>query len=146
MEIRRLGYDDRELARALFVLMAQVFEEEHEALGDAYLERLLSRPDFWALAAFEGNQLVAGVTAYTLPDTKHESSMLFLYDIAVRPEQQRRGIGRALVLALRSLAAGQRIDDVFVLADNEDTHALDFYRALPAAPTAVTMFSFARDE
>lgn len=53
-----------------------------------------------------------------------------------------RGVGRQLMSTLRSQAAGQGIRVVFVAADNEDTHALDFYRALGGVPAPVTIFSF----
>jgi aminoglycoside 3-N-acetyltransferase I len=68
--------------------------------------------------------------------------MAEVYDIAVHPDQQRQGVGRQLVDALRDEAARAGIVDVFVLADNDDLHALDFYRALGARADAVTMFSF----
>jgi len=45
---------------------------------------------------------------------------------------------------LREEAAAVGVAALFVLADNEDAHALDFYRALGAAPTLATMFSFSR--
>ena len=54
MEIRvkRLGPADLGVARQAFALMAEVFEEEGELLSDGYLEVLLRRSNFWALAAF----------------------------------------------------------------------------------------------
>jgi aminoglycoside 3-N-acetyltransferase I len=141
----RLTPGDTEIARRLFSLMAEVFEERSEPLGDRYLERLLNRPEFWAMAALVDDQLVGGVTAHAIPMTTSESSELFIYDIAVRVEAQRQGIGRALMTALRVAATADGIGDVFVPADNEDTHALDFYRGLGGAPTPVTFFTFAGD-
>lgn len=44
----RLGEGDRELARTLFSMMADVFEEESEVLSDDYLDKLLAREHFWA--------------------------------------------------------------------------------------------------
>ena len=73
------------------------------------------------MAAFVEDQLVGGVTAHALPMTTSESSELFIYDIAVRPDVQRQGIGRALMTALRAAATAEGIGDVFVPADNEDT-------------------------
>jgi aminoglycoside 3-N-acetyltransferase I len=35
-------------------------------------------------------------------------------------------------------------DEVFVPADNDDQHALDFYRALGGSPSSVTFFTFLR--
>lgn len=142
MQVRRLTASERELARALFTLMAAVFEEQAGPLSDAYLDRLLRRDDFWALAAFAGDAIVGGLTAHTLPMTRAERSEIFIYDIAVRADHQRRGVGRRLVTALREEAANAGITDLFVPADDDDMHALDFYRALGGVPSPVTFFTF----
>jgi aminoglycoside 3-N-acetyltransferase I len=144
MHAQRLSPDDRDQARRLFALMADVFGEGPAALSDAYLERLLLSDGFWVIAAFVRGDLVGGLTAHTLAMTRKESSELFIYDIAVLPSHQRQGVGRLLVTTLLDAAARLGIRDVFVPADNEDTHALDFYRALGAAASAVTFFTFSR--
>jgi aminoglycoside 3-N-acetyltransferase I len=74
--------------------------------------------------------------------TTSERAEVFIFDIAVRPDQQRRGVGRRLVSELCARAKAEGIATVFVAADDEDAHALDFYRALGAAGAAVTMFEF----
>jgi aminoglycoside 3-N-acetyltransferase I len=142
MRTLRLRANDTEHARALFALMAQVFGEECEPLGDEYLNRLLSRDDFWAIAAAVGDDLVGGITAHALPMTRTASSELFIYDMAVRADHQRKGVGRQLVSALREEAAAKGIREMFVPADDEDRHALDFYRALGGVPSSVTFFTF----
>jgi aminoglycoside 3-N-acetyltransferase I len=143
---RRLSPRDREHARGLFALMASVFEEPATPLSDAYLDRLLARPDFWAIAAFDDGGVVGGLTAHTLPMTRSESSELFIYDIAVHPNHQRRGIGRLLIESLRASGAEAGVGDVFVPADDDDDDALEFYRALGGEPAPVTMFTFATRE
>jgi aminoglycoside 3-N-acetyltransferase I len=140
--IVRLGLGDAESARRMFALMAEVFGTDHESASDAYLAALLGRPDFWALAALDGGAVLGGLTAHALPMTRAPGRELFLYDLAVRPSHQRRGVGRALLLALRSQGAREGMTTVFVAADDEDTHALDFYRALGGAPSPVTIFTF----
>lgn len=143
---RRLTPSDRELARSLFTLIAKVFEEEPAPLSDGYLEHLLQRDEFWAVAAFVGDELVGGITAHLLPMTRAEASELFIYDLAVRADWQRHGIGRYLVTAVREQAAVQDIQTVFVPADNDDVHALDFYQALGGMPSGVTVFTFSEEE
>ena len=130
-QTRRLQPGDQPLAAALFAVMAEVFEEERKPLSLPYLDYLLSRDDLWIIAAFANSQLIGGITAYTLPLTRTESSELFLYDLAVLPAHQRQGAGTRLVKALRNAAA-----------DNEDTHALDFYRAVGGTASPVTFFTF----
>jgi aminoglycoside 3-N-acetyltransferase I len=139
---KRLTAGDRDLARRLFVMMAETFDEECEPLSDSYLDGLLSRADFWAVAAFAGEEIIGGVTAHTLPLTRAAASEVFIYDVAVRDGHRRKGVGRQLITALRSGVAGQGIDELFVPADNEDLHALDFYRALGGVASPVTFFTF----
>lgn len=80
--------------------------------------------------------------AHVLPMTRSESRELFIYDLAVHPDHQRRGIGRALVEALRALGTSEGIGVAFVPADNEDDHALAFYEALGGEAAPVTIFTF----
>ena len=126
----------------MFRMMADVFEEPARPLSDAYVESLLARPAFWAIAALDGDEVVGGLTAHTLPMTRAEVSEVFLYDLAVRTDRQREGIGRRLVTELREAAAAADIAVMFVPADDEDVHALDFYRALGGTPAKVTIFTF----
>ena len=71
-----------------------------------------------------------------------ESSEIFVYDIAVRREHQRQGVGRQLIAELRDSATASGIRILLVAADNDDVHALDFYRALGGTASPVTFFTF----
>ena len=126
----------------MFAMMAAVFVEDAEPLTDDYLVWLLDRDSFWAIAAFVGDDIVGGITAHTLPMTRSSSSEVFIYDLAVRQDHQRQGVGSRLVLELRDAAWSAGFGEVFVSADNEDKHALDFYRAQGAAASPVTFFTF----
>jgi aminoglycoside 3-N-acetyltransferase I len=145
-QVIRLSPRDRDLARRLFATMAEVFGQDCESLSDAYLDRILAREDFWALAACIGGRIVGGLTAHALPMTSSSSSEMFLYDIAVRSDYQRQGVGRRLLTELRTRAAASGIRVVFVAADNADTDALDFYRALGGSASPVTFYTFASNE
>jgi aminoglycoside 3-N-acetyltransferase I len=57
---RRLRMTDRADARRLFNLLAEVFEEDCAPLSDRYVDQLLAREDFWALAAFLGEDIIGG--------------------------------------------------------------------------------------
>ena len=142
VSVRRLAAGDGDLARALFSTMAVVFETRSEPLRNAYIDRLLGSSSFWAIAAFEGEDITGGLTAHTLPMTSGERAEIFIFDIAVREARQRQGVGRRLVAALLESAACEGMGVVFVPADNEDTHALDFYHALGGQASPVTFFTF----
>ena len=145
---------DEQLAQEMFTLMAEVFEEEHSVLAPRYLEQLLDNPRFWAFVALsppdsnssDEGKVIGGLTAHVLPATRSQFDEEFLYDIAVHPQWQRKGVGRELVDNLLAKARSQGIDEVFVPADNEDLHALDFYRKIISQTggeaSSVTFFSF----
>lgn len=122
--------------------MAEIFVEPHQALSDVYLEQLLKRTDFWAMAAFFDRQIIGGLTAHILPMTRNESAEILIYDIAVLPVYQRRGAGRTLINTLCASAAAEGIDTVLVGADSGDARAMSFYQALGGVATAVTHFVF----
>ncbi|HLP31348.1 MAG TPA: GNAT family N-acetyltransferase [Geothrix sp.] len=142
MQIKRLAPTDRDRARALFEVMARVFGEARRPLGDRYLDRLLRRSSFWALVALHEGEVVGGLTAHALPMTTSEVSELLIYDLAVREDHQRKGIGRQLLAALRTAAAEQGIGMLYVPVDDGDAHALEFYRAVGGEATPVTFFLF----
>jgi aminoglycoside 3-N-acetyltransferase I len=142
VRIQRLGVDHLDLARRTFALMTDVFGEASQPPSDAYLHALLARREFFALTALRDDNPVGGITAHALPMTRAETAELFIYDIAVRPDHQRQGVGRALVASLRAEASASGIRVAFVPADADDEHALNFYRALGGVEAAVRIFTF----
>jgi aminoglycoside 3-N-acetyltransferase I len=140
--VRRLGPGDEAIAARVLLAIAEVFEEPREALPDAYVRDLLARADFWLIAAIEDGEPRGGLTAHTLPMTRTASREVFLYDIAVTEGAQRRGVGRRLVATLRDLARAEGIKVVFVPAGDEDTRAVEFYRALGGEEEQVKIFTF----
>ena len=125
-----------------FDLLADVFGEKRDRLSDAYLGELLGRPWFLVFVATVGGRAVGGLTAHVPPMTAYEGAELFIYDVAVADDYQRRGVGRRLLAAVRDEASRLGASSVFVLADNEDAGALAFYRALGGAASGVTLFQF----
>jgi len=146
LEIRRLGVGDVDDARAAFKMMHRVFESEPSELSDNYLSELLGDASFWTLGAFEAGAPIGCITAHELAMTRHERRELFIYDLAVDTDHQRRGIGTSLVQRIVADAAAEDIDVVFVPADDEAAHALTFYESLGGRPAKVTIFDLGRDQ
>jgi aminoglycoside 3-N-acetyltransferase I len=142
VRVLRLGPRDHGLARQTFLLLATLFDEPREPLSLPYVSELLEHSRLLAYAAGVGDRPVGGLVAHVLPGTSRERAEAFLYDIAVDPHHRQRGIGRALVEALRAGAAEYGARTVFVAADADDAEALAFYRALGAHGSAATLFEF----
>ena len=130
---------------ALVALFAEVFEHDNPAPpGEAHLGRVMQQPHFMAMVATAGTRVVGGLTAYILDGYYTKKQQVYLYDVAVHPDFQRQGIGRKLVDAFIAHCAAASFEEVFVQADGDDAHALDFYRATGASrEAAVVHFSYA---
>jgi len=143
--VERLLGGDVSRARAALAMMHEVLDDDPVALSDGYLGGVLANDACWVIAAFEGDEPVGCITGHELAMTRHERTELFVYDLAVRADRQRRGIGRRLVDALVAGAAAQGVGVVFVLADDEDVDAIAFYEGLGGRPAPVTMFDLGTD-
>lgn len=126
----------------MFAVMAQAFAEEARPLPDDYVDALLQSDAFWVLAAFADKSIIGGLTAHTLPLTRSPSAELFIYDLAVHQDHRRRGVGRRLILDVRDAARAANLGDFVLAADQEDTYALEFYRAQGGAAALATIFTF----
>ncbi len=91
-----LGPGDVATLRALLATFGEAFGDAPTYVGaqpdDAYLEALLARDTFVAIAALTGAGVVGGLAAYLLPKFEQARSELYLYDLAVAEPYRRRGI------------------------------------------------------
>ncbi len=74
------------------------------------------------------------------------SSEIFLYDLAVKPEYQRMGIGKGLLQSLKEYCLKNGIKEFFVMAHEEDEHAIEFYRATGGRGERVVNFLYEASE
>jgi aminoglycoside 3-N-acetyltransferase I len=98
--------------------------------GTDYLEHLLRRDTFIALAALQGNQVVGGVAAYVLPKFEQERSEIYIYDLAVAETHRRQGIATAMLAELQRIGALRGAYVIFVQADYGDDPAIALYTRL----------------
>ncbi len=94
--------------RQMNAMFAEVFGDADSYLAkpprDAYLQGLLQKPHVIALAAFEGEKIVAGLVAYVLEKSEQQRSEVYIYDLAVNEAHRRQGIARALIAELKKIA------------------------------------------
>jgi len=133
-EVRVLGSADVASMRAMLAMFATAFGDVATYTGrqpdDRYLEALLARDTFVAIAAFARGAVVGGLAGYVLPKFEQARSELYIYDLAVAEAERRRGIATALIRALQQLAAERGIWVAFVQADLGDDAAIALYTKL----------------
>ncbi|MBO9596154.1 MAG: GNAT family N-acetyltransferase [Niabella sp.] len=145
MKIRyhQLARHDEVFLKELFHLYIEVFETPHRPPGDAHFCRLLQEENILFFVASSNKKVIGGLTAYVLPSLYTEAGEVYLYDLAVRNDYQRLGVGRQLLSKLESWCRQHGIREFFVQADETDNHAIAFYRATGGIPEAVRHFSYA---
>src|SRR5215510_8350435 len=105
-EIKQLAINDLPLFKALIHLFNLVFEEEVTNIGiDENLSRLLGEARFIVMVALHENAVIGGLTAYELPLYYSQHAEIFVYDLAVDTEYQRKGIGKRLIQTLKEYCA-----------------------------------------
>jgi aminoglycoside 3-N-acetyltransferase I len=143
LDVRKLAQQDLWAFQSLIRLFNEVFEEDESAISsETHLRKLLSNPGFVTLAAFYKNEIVGGLTAYELPMYHSEHSEILLYDLAVKAEYQRRGIGKRLLHKVKEYCVENGVIEFFVLAHEEDRHAVEFYRATGGRAENVVNFLY----
>ena len=142
-QIKRLGKEDTALARKLIRLFHEVFEMENmQVPSDSYLTAWLERTDFIAYAVIRENEVIGGFSVYELPMLQRQESEVFIYDIAIKPAFQRKGLGKELLSTLSDYCRKNKIKTIFVNASEEDPHAIDFYHSSDGIGEKVVQFTY----
>jgi aminoglycoside 3-N-acetyltransferase I len=130
---KRLSAHDLLKMRALNNLFGDVFEDpasyHSDPPTDEYLAKFLSDDSSIVLVAKENDNVIGGLVAYTLNKFEKQRKEVYLYDLAVSNQYQRRGIGRKLIEELKAVAKQANAYVVFVQADEGD-EAVKFYESL----------------
>jgi aminoglycoside 3-N-acetyltransferase I len=128
--IKQLNYNDIDAFKALIGVFAEVFEMEDFSMpSDGYLMEVLSEPNFMCFVSMMNNQVLGGLTSYILTPYYSQRPIAYIYDLAVKKEHQRKGIGKKLMSAINTHCKNNGFDEVFVQAEKIDDYALDFYRS-----------------
>jgi ribosomal-protein-alanine N-acetyltransferase len=115
VEIRRLGPGDEDVVRALATR-----PPHFELLDD---ERTIF------LVAFEKGEPIGFVLAHHLPRRHDPPAKLLVYEVDVDEMHRRRGVGKALLEELASVARERGIRHGWVLTDDDNEAGMALYRS-----------------
>ncbi|WP_375562657.1 GNAT family N-acetyltransferase [Bernardetia sp. OM2101] len=144
---QKLTQQDLPLLKELIKIFEEVFEMEDFVLpNDNHLQSLLENERmvfFVAILEEERNKkVIGGLRAYILPSVYYASSEVYLYDLGVNPNFQRQGIGTKLMENIKEYSKNLGYKELFVQADLEDNHAIDFYKKTGGKAADVIHFSY----
>jgi len=143
IQIQKLKHTDIDKFIDLIRVFEDVFEMTNFTIpAETYLMQLLAKEDFFVFVAVLDNNVVGGLTAYTLQQYYSVSPIVFIYDIAIKTEVQRQGIGKRLISKLTNYFRDRGYEEMFVLADEIDEHAIEFYRSTGATEGRVVNFNY----
>ncbi|HUX84438.1 MAG TPA: GNAT family N-acetyltransferase, partial [Chitinophagaceae bacterium] len=91
-------------------------------------------------------RVVGGLTAHELPRHDSPCSELYIYDVAILPEFQHKGLGKKLMDFQGSYSRSLGIREYFVEANRVDQGAVRFYKACGGKTEAVVHFNFSTDQ
>ena len=105
LTLRQPGADDCPQARALVEATGAFRPEEIEIAAEVFGDAVAAPgEDYWALGAFDGDDLMGFVCYGPTPGTV---ATWDLYWIAVHPTMQRQGVGRLLLATCEEAVAAQ---------------------------------------
>jgi aminoglycoside 3-N-acetyltransferase I len=131
---QQLGVDQARTLKQLLAVFGEAFGDmdayQRAVPRDEYLRSLLAKPDFIALVAVAGDEVVGGLAAYVLEKFEQERQEIYIYDLAVLEQHRRKGIATKLISELRHIARERGIYVIYVQADKVDDPAIALYESL----------------
>lgn len=139
VSITRLTTDEWKKAQASITLFWDT------APSQETIVKFLSNSQNILLSAELDDSLVGQVIGYILERWDKDEPMLFLYSIDVAETHRRRGIGTALIEAIRKLGRTQGCSEAFVFTNEGNPAAMQLYQSTGGKrsnPDDVVMFEY----
>lgn len=143
IRIEKLNLDDIIKFLKCIKMFEDVFEMQNFCMPSTiHLAELLKKEDFFVFVALDNDQVVGGLTSYILRQYYSEKTLIYIFDLAVKREYQRKGIGKKLIEANNAYSKSLNAEVVMVQADVADDHAIEFYRSTGAKGEDVIHFDY----
>lgn len=121
--VRRLKAEDA----AIGVKLVSAFAAKNVSFE--YLQKFLSNPANYLIVAEAENELAGFLLAHRLERLKEESFKLFIYEVDVAKDFQRKGVGTALIEYAKNTVKQEQMINAFVFTSYSNTGAVEFYKS-----------------
>ena len=130
----QLAPSDLASMKDLLRVFGEAFEDVETYQGavppDGYLQSLLAAPNFIAVIALHGDEVIGGLAAYELQKFERVRREIYIYDLAVANEHRRQGVATGLINELKRIALKRGAYVIYVQADKGDGPAIALYDGL----------------
>ena len=136
VKIVHLTENDVALLQSINAMFGEAFDDNAHYSSNKpsshYLQTLLGKSSFIALAALDGEKVVGAIAAYELQKFEQERSEIYIYDLAVVSTHRRKGIATAMIQELKTIGLARGAYVIYVQADKgvEDQPAIALYSKL----------------
>jgi aminoglycoside 3-N-acetyltransferase I len=128
MEVKRLNKYEIADFRNLVKIFQNVFENEENISDNEHLGKLLTNPYFMVFVVKQKYKVVGGLTIYILDRYYGTKPVAYIYDVAISPEFQGKGFGKALIAEVCKYCEDNGFEDAYVAAESDDMDAVNFYK------------------
>lgn len=121
----------RRAVPADFALAREAIAELHgrAAVDEAALAAFLADTACYLILAIEGGRVIGSLNGHALRHPHRAAPQFLLYEIDVRPEWRRQGIGRSLVTAFSAAGRAAGACEVWVVTNESTPAAMGLYHA-----------------
>ncbi len=122
ISVRRLGGGDE--AGACEV--ARTFK--NAVIGTDLAASILANPANYLVVAEADREIAGFLLAYRLDRIDRPAGQLFIYEVAVDPNHQRRGVGKALMRFAVDVVEREGLMEAFVITNRDNAPAIALYK------------------
>ncbi len=122
ISVRRLGEGDE----AVVCDVARSFK--NAVIGTELAASILVNPANYLVVAEADREIAGFLLAYRLDRIDRPTGQLFIYDVAVDPGHQRRGVGKALMGFATAVVESEGLMEAFVFTNRDNAAAVALYQ------------------
>ncbi len=127
-KIKRLAVAELEPAKQLFILLQADDGVLCPTLAsNEYLTKLLAKNSFYCIAAFDGEKIIGGLTAYEFPMVKAETTEVYLYEIVVDKAYRKQNLATEIIEFAKQLCISRGVSYMFVGTEPDNIAAQKLY-------------------
>ena len=125
---RKLGITD------LALVMQMDTDFRKDFVCEENVRVFLSNPMNWLFACIDNNKIVGFAYGYELNRLNSIGNMLYIHEVSVLPEFQRQGIGRQILVGIKSLCVLTGICRFFLFTEKSNQAACALYESVGGEP------------